>query len=137
MSTWKNEDMLVHQVMLTTEKFPVIKSTALFKDAIDSMNNFKLGISCIIDNNNELLGVITDGDIRRNIVKIQKPFSALLVDDAIQHAIKKPVSINKDQTLISAIDIMEEKQIWDLPVIEDNKLIGLLHLHPAIKALLK
>ena len=52
------------------------------------MDEYKLGIICIIDDNFKLLGVITDGDLRRAILKSQKPFSAILVDDVIDYSVK-------------------------------------------------
>ena len=71
------------------------------------------------------------------LLKVQKPFSAFFVDDALVHAIKSPVSIQAKDTLVDAVALMEERQVWDLPVVNaENKLEGLLHLHPAVKALL-
>ena len=40
-------------------------------------------------------------------------------------------------SLVDAVDLMEEKQVWDLPIVDNNKLVGLLHLHSAIKTLVK
>jgi arabinose-5-phosphate isomerase len=96
-----------------------------------------LGIACIIGNDNELLGVITDGDIRRKLSSLQIPLSAFFIDDAINQAVKNPITVTSDMSLIDAISLMEEERIWDLPVLDDNKLVGLLHLYPAIKALFK
>jgi arabinose-5-phosphate isomerase len=68
---------------------------------------------------------------------VQKPFSAFFVDDALVHAIKSPVTIQPTDTLVQAVALMGKKQIWDLPVVdEQGTLVGLLHLHPAIQALL-
>ena len=85
----------------------------------------------------KLLGVLTDGDLRRKLLKVQKPFSAFFIDDALEHSIRSPIIANPDQTLRFAVEKMEEKQVWDLPVVNTSGiLVGLLHLHPAIKALL-
>jgi arabinose-5-phosphate isomerase len=90
-----------------------------------------------VDTNNKLLGILTDGDIRRKLLKVQKPFSALLVDDALEHAIRSPTTIKPDIALKDAIVLMGEKKIWDLPVVNSQGIVvGLLHLHPAIQALL-
>ena len=68
---------------------------------------------------------------------MQKPFSALFVDDALEHSITSPTTTTPDDTLVHAVSLMEEKQIWDVPVVNNaGKLVGLLHLHPAIQALL-
>jgi arabinose-5-phosphate isomerase len=70
-------------------------------------------------------------------LKIQKPLSAFFIDDCIDHAILSPIVANSEFTLETAVEIMRNKQIWDLPVIDNNnKLVGLLHLHPVVEALL-
>lgn len=137
MSTQKNEAMLVSDVMLPLERIPVIGETVILKEALEEMNRSSLGIACIVDVGNKLLGILTDGDIRRKLLKVQKPFSALLVDDALEHAIRSPMTIKPSDTLVHAIGLMGQKQIWDLPVVDERGiLMGLLHLHPAVQALL-
>jgi DeoR family transcriptional regulator, catabolite repression regulator len=129
--------MNVKDVMLSTDKFPVVSENLFFKEALDVMNEKKLGITCIVNQEYQLKGILTDGDIRRKLLKIQKPLSALFVDDCIEHAILSPVVTTPNTTLKSAVDIMEQKQIWDLPVVDETgKLVGLLHLHPVVQALL-
>ena len=138
MSIQKNNSLLVKEVMLPLEKFPVVNERTLFKEALEEMGRFRLGIACIVSKENRLLGIITDGDIRRKLLKVQKPFSAFFIDDALVHSIKKPVTISTDNSLIDAILLMDKKQVWDLPVIDaGNTLVGLLHLHPALEAILE
>jgi len=130
--------MNVKDVMLPLDRFPVIGKTIMLKEALDVMNNLRLGIACIVDNENKLLGILTDGDIRRKLIKVQKPLSAFFVDDALDHAIHSPITSKPDDTLEEAVEIMEAKKIWDLPVVDDHGiLIGMLHLHPVVEALLQ
>ena len=137
MSTQNNKTMLVSDVMMDLGRVPVIKEDVILKEALEEMGRTRLGIVCIVDSNNKLLGILTDGDIRRKLLKVQKPFSAFFVDDALDHAIRAPMTIKPGDTLVHAVDVMEQKQIWDLPVVDDNGLlVGLLHLHPAVQALL-
>ena len=137
MSTLNSKSMQVREVMLPLNKVPVMRGTALLKEALDQMGRFRLGIACLIDDEGRLIGILTDGDIRRNLVKVQKPISALFMDDAIDHAILKPVTVSPDEGLKGAVETMGSCQVWDLPVVtSDGRLTGLLHLHPAIKALL-
>ena len=137
MSTQKCKKILVNEVMLSLDRVPIIRETVILKEALDKMGQSQLGIVCIINDSNKLIGIITDGDIRRKLLKVQKPFSAFFIDDALNHAILSPLTIEPKQSLLNAIDVMGEKQVWDLPVVDSNqKLLGLLHLHPAIKALL-
>lgn len=136
MST-RESKMLVKEVMLSLEQTPLVNEREILKRAMEEMGRTHLGMVCIIDSKKNLLGILTDGDIRRKILKVQKPFSALLVDDALDHAIRTPTTVGPDETLIRAVEIMGLKQIWDLPVVsQDGTLVGLLHLHPAVKSLL-
>jgi CBS domain-containing protein len=137
MSTQKNEAMLVSNVMMGLDRVPTIKENVILKEALEEMGRTRLGIVCIVSGDNKLLGILTDGDIRRKLLKVQKPFSAFFVDDALDHAIRSPITTQPGDTLIHAVNMMEQKQIWDLPVVDDEGLlVGLLHLHPAVQALL-
>lgn len=137
MSTLKNKTMLVSEVMMGLDRVPVIKEAVILKEALEEMGRTRLGIVCIVNGDSKLLGILTDGDIRRKLLKVQKPFSAFFVDDALDHAIRSPMTVDPGDTLAHAVDTMEQKQIWDLPVVNDKgTLVGLLHLHPAVQALL-
>ena len=136
-STEKNKEIIIREVMVPINRIPVVGGSVIFKEAIQEMIKWGLGIVCIIDNEGKLSAIITDGDIRRMLLKVQKPLSALLIDDAIDHASRAPIAIAPTDTVLNAAVIMEEKQIWDLPVVDErNILVGLVHLHPVVKALL-
>lgn len=129
--------MLVKDVMLPVGSFPIIGRRTILKEALEEMNIYKLGIVSIVDEDRKLLGIFTDGDIRRQLLSVQKPFSAFFIDDALDHVIKSPLVINPDDVISDAIKVMGEKQIWDLPVVDNlGILVGLLHLHPIVKTLL-
>ena len=93
-------------------------------------------IGLVVDEQEHLLGTLTDGDIRRLLTKIQKPFSALLGDDVVRYSVQNPTTVSAETQLHDAVALMGEKQVWDLPVVSGNKLIGVLHLHPALKAVM-
>ena len=138
MFTQKTKSLLVSEVMLSMDRIPVIQQDVILKAALEEMGRTRLGIACIIDTQQKLLGILTDGDIRRKLLKVQKPFSAFFIDDALDHAIHAPMTIKPDDTLVYAVDVMGQKQIWDLPVVNSQGvLVGLLHLHPALQALLE
>ena len=139
MSTMNNHanDLSVSDVMLSLELTPRITRRTMLKEALEIMDNNRLGIVCISSSEGSLEGIITDGDLRRMLSNVQKPLAALMSDDVITHAICQPSTVRPDTLLKVAIDIMGKKQIWDLPVVDDGKLVGLLHLHPAIEAIMK
>jgi arabinose-5-phosphate isomerase len=127
----------VGDVMLDINSFPVVTENTILKEALEKMDNLHLGIACITNDSSQLLGIITDGDIRRKLLVVQKPLAAFFIDDVINQAIKKPVTASSDMSLIDAVSLMEDKQVWDLPVVDNGQLVGLLHLHSAIKLLLE
>ena len=129
--------MKVKDVMIPIGKFPIIEKTTILKEALTEMGEANLGLVCIVNENKELIGLITDGDLRRKLLKVQKPFSSFFIDDALIHAKKNPITCSPDDELKKIVNMMGEKQIWDLPVVDKNKkLVGLLHLHPAVKKLI-
>ena len=127
----------VNDVMLAIDAFPIVTQSTILKETLEKMDSMSMGIACIVGNNQELLGIITDGDIRRKLLAVQKPLSAFFVDDVINQAIKKPVTISGGMSLIDAVHLMEDEKIWDLPVVDNGKLVGLLHFHSIIKVMLK
>jgi arabinose-5-phosphate isomerase len=127
----------VGDVMLATNSFPIVNQSTILKETLEKMDSIGMGIACIVGSNQELLGIITDGDIRRKLLAVQKPLAAFFIDDTINQAIKGPVTASSGMSLIGAVNLMEDKQIWDLPVVDNGKLVGLLHLHSAIKVLLE
>ena len=130
-------DRRVGEIILPLDRIAVVRPTTLLKTTLETMARFRLGIAVIVDDAGKLSGVFTDGDIRRMLLCDQKPFSALFADDIIRHATRNPTVVGPDVSLAHAIALMEEKGIWDLPVVDGSgKLMGLLHLHPAIKAVL-
>jgi len=131
------KDITVSDVMMGVSETPKTCNQTFLKEAIDIMDQNRLGIICVVDSSGKLEGIITDGDIRRILTRVQKPFAAVLSDDVNAYAIKNPITVNLDTLLTDAIDIMGQRKIWDLPVLDSSgKLLGLLHLHRAIEALL-
>ena len=138
MSIWGDKSLTVGNVMLAMDACPVAEEHTILKEVLELMDAHRLGVVCIVDRAMCLRGIMTEGDIRRKLLQVQKPFAALMTDDVITHAVTSPISINVDAQLVNALSLMGEKKIWDLPVVDvDKKLVGLLHLHQAIQAVLE
>ncbi|MDB0013880.1 CBS domain-containing protein [Alphaproteobacteria bacterium] len=130
------DKMTVSDVMLAIDATPQANRTTLLKEAFELMDHHNLGIVCVTSADGTLEGIITDGDVRRMLNTIQKPIAALMSDDVINHAVLMPLTVTSATKLSDAIAVMGNKKVWDLPVVDDGKLSGLLHLHPAVEALL-
>ena len=102
--------------MIEVNKVPTLNTSSNLKDVIDIMNHHKLGTVCIIDNKSKLKGIITDGDIRRKLISIQKPLPAIITDDLKLFYSKKPKCVSNKISIYKALKIMNTFRIWDLPV---------------------
>ena len=111
---------------------PVLEENASLKKALDLMSEKRLGIACFVDKSGVLKGLLTDGDLRRLLLTKQSPLPALLIANALSFGISKPSVAHEDDDMDKLKELMNVKQIWDLPIIDsNNKLIGLLHRHDA------
>ena len=117
--------------LMYTKKLPIIKNNIPLRKAINIITQFNLGFAVITDRNKKVLGVFTDGDLRRTLEK--KPdISTLLIYDLMT---KKPVTITEDTLAAEALNLMEEKEITALLVLDEkNKLLGILTLNELIKS---
>ena len=125
-----NNDLIKNR-MLQLGKVPVISSASTLKDALDKMTLMRLGIALIVNSDSELLGVLTDGDLRRLLLTRQSPLPALLVTPAIEFGNSRPQTIDIDASVEEAKSLMVSREIWDLPVVskENKKVVGLIHRH--------
>ena len=127
-------NLTVSTVMLEKNSFPVIKKDAILKDAIEQMVFYKLGVVCVIGDSSDFVGLITDGDIRRMLLTVQKPLSALFMEDVVDHISTQPATIHPEMLISEATRLIGLKKVWDLPVLsKKNKLVGLFHLHKALE----
>ncbi|MDD9304940.1 MAG: KpsF/GutQ family sugar-phosphate isomerase [Desulfobacter sp.] len=117
----------VEELMLSTESAPCIKPGATMTQAIFCMDEYRLGVVLVVDRENKLIGILTDGDIRHCIAKGDQDFKTTTVDDFMTNA---PLCLGPKAYLYDALNIMEKHEITVLPIVgQDNQLSGLLHLH--------
>ena len=116
--------------MKKLSEIPVLEENASLKKALDAMNQKRLGIACFVDNAGILKGLLTDGDLRRLLLTKQSPLPALLISDALSFGNINPSVAYQDDEITKLQEMMNSKQIWDLPIVDmSNKLIGLVHRH--------
>jgi arabinose-5-phosphate isomerase len=125
-----SNNQTVESRLIPLSKLPLISKEDNLKKALDLMTEKRLGIALIIDSDKKLLGVLTDGDLRRLLLTRQDPLPALLVSPALTYGNKNPKSISVDTTIDLAREKMVAEEIWDLPVVaSDGTLLGLIHRH--------
>lgn len=125
--------LTVEKIMHTGDNNPLIDRRSTVKDAIITMTTRgNHGAAVIIDETGKLLGILTDGDLRRIMEKYADP----LVLPVEQMMTKNPKAITKEKLAAEAMHVMEEKKITVLPVVDEaGKAIGIIHLHDIIKGM--
>lgn len=124
----------VEDIMHTGETVPVVYKGSYLKDVIYEMTSKKLGVTTVLDDNNRLLGIITDGDLRRLLEKETGRGNDIFKLTAGEIAIKNPRVIQKDALAVSAVQIMETYSITSLVIVnEDRTVAGILHMHDLLK----
>lgn len=121
----------VKDLMITGEKLPLANENILFTEAIEIISSHKLGMAMILNNSNELAGVLTDGDIRRTLIKYHN-VENLKVKDVMT---LNPKKISENEYAASALNLMEKYSITALAVVdESNHPIGVIHVHDLLKS---
>ncbi len=123
----------VDDLMHTGKSIPIVKVRTPLKDALYEISSKKLGITGVVDDQGELLGVFTDGDLRRKIEEgievLNKPICELMSG--------KPKRILRTNLAAKALQRMEEHKITSLFVFESDEgqqPVGIIHLHDLLKA---
>ncbi len=120
--------MRVSDLYLKNEK-PQVTATQSLKEVIVEISAKRLGVTAVVDAKNKLLGIITDGDLRRMLEKnisIEKITAAKVMT-------KKPKTIGADELAVTALDMMRKKSITQLAVTDNGKYLGFIHLHDLIR----
>lgn len=122
----KVDDLMAHG-----DEIPSVVSGTLFVDAIPEMTKKSLGIVNIVDADGYLLGIVTDGDLRR-IIERHVDIYNTVIDEVM---IKAPKVIAKEKMAVDALHFLKENSINVLPVTEsDNKLCGTITWQQIVKA---
>ena len=116
----------VREIMLTGRNMPKISEGQTMREAIQEINRLQLGATLVVAKDDLLIGIITDGDIRRYFMS-HDSISDLSVKDMMS---ADPKTVGPDSLASQALDIMEKHEITVLPVVNPAKKVrGILHLH--------
>ena len=122
-------DQLVH----TGDDIPFVNKGTSVKDALLTISDKGLGVTGVLDSEDKLVGIITDGDIRRGL---EKGDNNIFNQTAEFLMSKDPISITSDTLAIAALELMEEHNITSLFVYsspDQNKPDGIVHIHDILK----
>ncbi len=121
----------VRDIMHTHASIPAVREDATLADAVLEISRKGLGMTAIVDASHRLLGIYTDGDLRRTLEK-KVDFSTTLVSSVMS---KSPRSIDPDALAVEAVQVMEQYNINQLLVVDaTKKVVGALNMHDLLKA---
>ena len=119
----KVSDIYIHN------ELPIVGPSTSLKDVILEISSKRLGCTAVLDDKNNLLGIITDGDLRRMLQK-NANLNGIIATDIMTRTPKK---IEKDEFAVAALHMMQENNITQLVVMNGSQIAGFIHLHDLLK----
>lgn len=116
----------VRELMHAGDDLPKVSEDATLEEAVRELSAKKLGMTCVVDASGRLVGVLTDGDLRRRLLATERPLAGRVAEAMT----RSPVTIAPDALAGEALRVLEERKITSLAVVEpDRKLAGVLQIH--------
>ena len=121
----------VKDLMHTGDALPLVSPDKSMTKAVMEISSKRLGVAIVVDSDKRIIGVITDGDLRRGIEKWGKAVFDMKAGEVMT---KNPKTISEDELAAKALSIMESKSITSLAVPDsDGKAKGIIHLHDILR----
>ena len=118
--------MRAEQLMHSGEHAPIVRTVDAMQEVIYEISRKKLGMSCVVDGDDRLVGIITDGDLRRNMADTPN----LLASTADAVMTRNPVTISPDTLAVEVLNTLERRKITSVVVVDAaQKVLGVVHLH--------
>jgi len=125
----------VRDIMHTGDAIPKVSDEALVKDAIYEISSKKMGVTAVLDKAGTVVGVISDGDLRRWMERTEESGENLLSKKAGEIMTRNPRVIGRDALAAEAVATMEERSITCLLIVDTGgRPEGVIHLHDLLKA---
>jgi len=117
----------VKDLMHKGNEIPIVKYDTIIGGAIIVMSDKRLGCVGVVDDNGHLIGIVSDGDLRRNM---SPDLLSICASDIMSHG---PKTITQDSLVIDAINLMNQKSITSLFITEGHIPVGIIHIHDCLK----
>ena len=122
--------LTVSQLMRKKNEMAIVKEDLTMSSVVSCMTQSGFGVAILVDENGMLSGIITDGDLRRNI-------NDILTFSPRDIATLNPTSVKPTDLVSVALEKMEKSKVYAIVVIEDDKPIGLLRMHDVLRSGIK
>ncbi len=117
-------------IMRSGNELPKVAPTALIREALFVISQKGLGMTAVVDENDKVIGIFTDGDLRR-LLDNQIDIHTAQIGEVMT---KNPTYANPNMLAVDGVNMMQEKKITGLLLCEDEKLVGALNMHDLLKA---
>jgi arabinose-5-phosphate isomerase len=117
--------MRVESLMHAGKQCPIVRTDTRMRDVIYEMSSKKLGMTCVVDGGDALVGIVTDGDLRRHMERA----ADILDRQAGDLMTREPVFIPPATLAAEALHVMEQRKITSLVVVDEGRVAGVVHLH--------
>jgi arabinose-5-phosphate isomerase len=123
--------MRVEQLMHGGEQRPMVSPETPMPDVMAEMSRKSFGMTCVVDGSDRLIGIITDGDLRRHMIAAQaRDRRSILDQKAADVMTRKPVTVTRGTLAVEALRLMELRKITSLVVVAGGQEVeGIVHLH--------
>ena len=123
--------MVTVSKIMIKKNIPFVRSTSKFSQLLEKTTKSNLGLAIIIDDRKKLIGVISDGDIKR-IMRKRKSVESIEIKSVMT---KRPVIVSPTMLAAEALSVLEDNSINALPVIDKKEVVGILTLKDIIKSI--
>ncbi len=120
----------LEDIMHTGDKLPLVSPETLIRDALLVISEKGLGMTAVVDNDQQLQGIFTDGDLRRILDK-RIDIHTTVIGDVMT---KNPTVADPNMLAAEGVNLMQEKSINGLLLCQDNQVVGALNMHDLLKA---
>ena len=118
--------MRAGQLMKGGADTPIVRTRDAMREVIYEISRKKLGMACVVDDAERLVGIITDGDLRRHMTGT----TTLLERQAEEVMTRNPITVGIDTLAAEALHVLEQRKITSVVVVdEQEKVLGVVHLH--------
>lgn len=123
----------ISDIMRSGEENPIAQKNNCVRDVLEIMDAKKLGAVCITEDE-KLVGIITDGDLRRLILKTQDTLPELFMRNAEMIMTEKPKFVFLDETIDECFHKLVSHRFWVIPVVDrDSRLLGMVHMQDLLR----
>ena len=113
------------------DQLPVVRRGVSVKDALFAITSKNYGATCVVNEQGSLIGIFTDGDLRRLMEKEGAEAFRIPIEAAMT---PKPKTISPDSLAAEAVQVMERMEISVIVAVEDKCPVGMVHIHELLKA---